>query len=241
MVFAPPPPEPAPPEPSTSLPPGAERALVDSGLEVGLGTLFFKPSLAETYFDGQGTPLNGTTRERFHHKGREIGLESPLMWGGELSLHYLRRYFAGGVLIFVAGHPGAADATPDPSGGIASSQVNQGSLTSYGGALDLAAAFPYGILAIRPSAALGIRTFTLPMTGFEKKTCRGKHGEYPCYEDATTAPQLFLEPRLRLVITPPRTSISFGAYVGMEVVGGNSPTAGLFFGFSTRPHEGLLP
>lgn len=241
MVFAPPPPEPAPPEPETYLPRRTEPALVDGGFEVALGTLFFKPSLAETYFDGEGTPLNGTARETFHHKGRELGLASPLMWGGELSLHYLRRYFAGGVLMFVAGHPGAADASPEPSGGIAPSQVNQGALYTYGGALDLAAAFPYGMFAVRPSAVLGMRGFSMPLTGFEQKTCHGKRGAYPCYENATTDAQLFLEPRLRLVITPPRTSISFGAYVGMEVVGGNSPTAGLFFGFSTRPHEGLLP
>ena len=133
------------------------------------------------------------------------------------------------------------DAKPVPSGAVASTQVNQGSLSAYGGAIDVAGAIPSGIFAIRPSTALGIRAFTLPMTGFENKTCHGKRGAYPCYEDAVTGVQLFFEPRLRLVVTPPHTSVSFGAYVGMEVVGGSGPTAGLFFGFSTRPHEGLLP
>lgn len=230
----------AAPEPLEPLPPaeGPPRASTNPEPPV---VVFSPPSLADTYFHGEGTPLNGTTRQTFRHKGRELGIESPLMWGGELSVHYLRRYFAVGFLGFVAGHPGAADAEPMPAGAIASTQVNQGSLSSYGGALDAAVAIPSGIFALRPGTALGIRTFMLPMTGFEKKTCRGKHGSYPCYEDATTGAQLFFEPRLRLVVTPPRTSISFGAYVGLEVVGGSGPTAGLFFGFSTRPHEGLLP
>ena len=241
VVFAPPPPEAAPPEPASHLPPRTARVLVDGGFEVAIGTLLFAPSLADTTFHGEGTPLNGTTRQIFRHKGRELGLASPLMWGGEFSVHYLRRYFAVGFLAFVAGHPGAADAEPMPAGAIAPTQVNQGSLSSYGGAIDAAVAIPSGIFALRPGTALGLRTFMLPMTGFEKKTCRGKHGSYPCYEDATTGAQLFFEPRFRLVVTPPRTSISFGAYVGMEVVGGSGPTAGLFFGFSTRGHEGLLP
>ena len=241
VVVSPPPPEAAPPEPARSLPGRTERVPVNGGFEVALGTLFFTPSLADTYFDGEGTPLNGTERQTFHHKGRELGLESPLMWGAELSLHYLRRYFAVGVLGFAAGHPGAADAEPIPAGAVAPTQVNQGALSSYGGAIDVAAAVPYGILAIRPSTALGIRSFMVPMIGFEKRTCRGKRGNYPCYEYASTGAQIFFEPRLRLVVTPPRTSISFGAYVGVEVVGGFGPTAGLFFGFLTRSHEGLLP
>lgn len=240
VVYAPPPPAPAPTEPSRPLL-REERAQANGGFELAIGTLFFQPSLADTAFEGAGTPLNGTGRESFRHKGRELGLESPLMWGGELSVHYLRRYFAGGVMMFFAGHPGGADAEPSPVGNIASSQVNPGSLTAYGGALDFAAALPYGIVAIRPGLMFGIRGFTLPLTGFEKTTCRGKYGRRPCDEQATTDVQLFVEPRVRVVITPSRTSLAFGGYVGLEPVGGSGPTAGLFVGFVSRPHEGLLP
>lgn len=79
------------------------------------------------------------------------------------------------------------------------------------------------------------------MIGFEKKSCHSKHGTYPCYEDATTTALLFFEPRVRVEISPdPLSGLFFGGYVGMEVVGGSAPTAGLFSGFHT-PHSMLMP
>ena len=77
------------------------------------------------------------------------------------------------------------------------------------------------------------------MTGFEKKTCHGKHGSYPCYEDATTDALPFLEARIRVEITPDRSEMFFGGYLGKELtVGGTS--AGVFVGWHT-PHEALRP
>lgn len=239
VVIAPPPPEPAPPEPAPRV--RNVEKLQNGGAEISFGTLFFQPSLRGVYFDGSGTPLNGSRRETFHHTGRELGVDSPLMWGAEFSLHYMRRYLAVGVLGFLAGHPGAADAEPSPTGALAPTQVNQGSITGYGAGLDLAGAVPFGIVALRPGVVLGMRGFSMPMTGFEPKTCHGKRGAYPCYEDATTDAQLFLEPRIRLVVTPARSAVSFGAYVGMEVFGGSSPTAGLFLSGTTSAHENLRP
>lgn len=243
----------APPPPALGLPPSdtpsrrerAEAHLEDGGFEVSLGTLFFRPSMKGLHFDGSGRPLsswmNGNPRETFHHTGRELALDSPLMWGGELSAHYMRRYFAVGVLGFIAGHPGAADSEPVPRATLAVTQVNQGALFGYGGALDLAGAVPLGIVAFRPGTVLGLRGFSMPLTGYEQTTCPSRSGRVSCYEQARTEPQLFVEARMRLVITPPRSGFAFGAYVGMELVGGSTPTAGLFIGGTLTPHEDLRP
>lgn len=227
--------------------PPAPRAqeLANGGAEISFGTLFFQPSLRDEHFDGRGTPLDKpppTTPESFHHKGRELGIDSPLMWGAELSFHYMRRYFAIGVMGFLAGHPGAADAVPIPADGIAASQVNPGAITGYGAGIDLAGAVPLGMIALRPGVVVGVRGFSVPMIGFEQTTCQGtRSGSHSCYEDATTDPLLFVEPRVRMAITPPRSVLSFGAYVGIEVVGGSGPTAGLFLSGTMNAHENLRP
>lgn len=240
MVVMPPPPEAPPPEPLPPPPPPPQQALKDGGVSVAMGTLLFRPALGQTMFNGSGTPLGGSRRESFRHAGRELGLDTPLMWGGELSAHYVRRYFAAGVMGFVVGHPGSEDRGTSPAYSPPADQVSAGALSGYGGGIDLAGALPLGPLAFRAGGVLGVRAFSLPMSGFEKKTCRGKRGNYPCSEEATTHALLFFEPRVRVEITPGRSMIFFGGYVGMEVVGGSGPTAGLFFGFHT-PHSNLQP
>ncbi|HSO31201.1 MAG TPA: hypothetical protein VLT33_01760, partial [Labilithrix sp.] len=239
MVFMPPPPEAAPPPPEPPPPPPRSK-LLDGGGELSLGTLFVRPSLGSAIFDGSGTPLGGTQRESFRHRGRELGLDAPLMWGGELSLHYMRRYFAVGLMGFVAGNPGGADVPRDPGYSPAADQVNPGAIVGYGAGIDLAAALPMGPVAFRAGGVLGLQGFSVPMTGFEKKTCRSKRGTYPCDEDATTGAMLFFEPRVRMEISPGKSGFVFGGYVGMGVVGGGSPTMGLFVGLQT-PHEMLEP
>lgn len=243
VIIAPPPPERAPEASAEEREERPSRnATLDNGAaELSLGTLFFQPGLGNVFFDGSGKLPNAQDRQGFHHRGRELGLDAPLMWGGEVSLHYMRRYFAVGLLGFFAGHPGTAD-----SGAIASSRVpvpdvNQAALTAWGGGVDLAGAVPFGIVAFRPGVVLGLRSFSLPITGFEMTTCHGKRGDYACHESADTAVLGFVEPRMRVIVTPERSAVSFGAYIGMEVVGGSGPTAGLFFGFVTGAHEGLRP
>jgi hypothetical protein len=240
VIIMPPPPERAPDAPAQERP-SRFATLDNGGMEISLGTLFFQPGLGHASFEGGGTAPNTQQRQSFHHLGRELGLDAPLMWGGEVSIHYMRRYFAVGLLGFVAGHPGAADSGAIPSSGAPVPDVNQGALTGWGGGVDLAGAVPFGIVALRPGVVLGLRTFSMPITGFDKTTCHGKHGDYPCYETADTAALGFVEPRMRMIITPERSGVSFGAYVGMEIVGGVGPTAGLFFGFGTAPHEGMRP
>ncbi len=240
MVFSQPPPEPGAPA-EQPVPRPAPDPRTDGGFEITFGTLLVRPSLGSVVFDGSGTPLGGTQRESFRHRGRALGLDAPLMWGGELGIYYLRRYFAAGVTGFVAGSPGGADASAVPSYSPASSQVSPGSIVGYGGGIDLSGALPLGPVAFRAGGVLGLRGFSLPMTGFEKKECHGKGGRtYPCNEDATTGALLFFEPRVRLEITPGTSGLVLGGYAGMGVVGGTAPTMGLFVGFAT-PHEKLRP
>jgi hypothetical protein len=241
MIVMPPPPEAAAPDPEPPPPPPVEEKLDDGGGALTLGTLFFRPSLAHTTFEGSGTPLGGNRRETFRHQGRALGLEAPLMWGSEFAFHYMRRYFAVGITGFVAGNPGRTDSKTSPAYSPAADQVNPGSLFGYGAGLDLAGALPLGPVAFRAGGVLGLRGFSMPMTGFEKKTCRSKRGTYPCNEDATTGATLFFEPRVRIEITPAaRNPFFFGGYVGMDVLGGTGPTMGLFLGFHT-PHATLQP
>jgi hypothetical protein len=237
-VVMPPPPEPAPPEPNPE-PAVPEGKLENGGAEVTLGTLFFQPALGQTMFEGEGTPLGANHRESFRHRGRELGINAPLMWGGELSVHYLRRYFAVGVTGFIAGHPGGADAT-SPTYSPPAGQVNPSAIMGYGAGIDLAGALPLGPVAFRAGGVLGIRGFSIPLSGFEKKTCHSKGRSYPCDEDATTGALLFFEPRVRLEVTAGRSGVVLGGYVGMDVVGGTGPTAGLFIGVHT-PHSTLQP
>jgi hypothetical protein len=239
VIIAPPPPERAPEAAEER--PSPYAALEDGGVELSLGTLFFQPSLGSKYFDGSGKAPNTEVTQSFHHRGRELGLDTPLMWGGEVSIHYMRRYFALGLLGFVAGHPGAADSDVVPSSRAPVPDVNRGALTAWGGGVDVAGAVPFGIVAFRPGVVLGLRGFSMPITGFEMTTCHGKSGTHPCYETADTTALGFVEPRMRVVVTPARSGISFGAYVGMEVVGGTGPTAGLFFALGTAPHEDMRP
>jgi hypothetical protein len=240
MVVSPPPPVAGEPAAAPAVEPRVVSKLLDGGGEITLGTLFFRPSLGNAVFGGEGTPLGGTQRESFRHRGRELGIDAPLMWGGELSARYMRRYFAVGVMGFIAGHPGGAASTV-PSYSPAADQVNPGALMGYGGGIDLAGALPLGPVAFRGGAVLGLRGFSLPMTGFEKKECHGKGGRtYPCDEDATTGALVFLEPRVGVELSPGNSGVVFGGYVGMGVVGGAAPTMGLFIGVAT-PHEKLQP
>jgi hypothetical protein len=239
-VFAPPPPVAGESELGRPRAP-VEPTLANGGVEIALGTTMFQPSLGGTFFDGTGTPRGGNKREGYHHAGREVGLDRPLMWGGELSVSYLRRYFAVGLLGFVAGNTGGANAPPAPLNTLASTQVSPSSLLAYGGGIDLAAAVPLGLVAVRVGAVFGLRGFSMPMSGFEPKTCRSKGRNYPCAEMAWTNAEPFLQPRLRVEVNPSsRNGFFFGAMAGLDVLGGDGPTVGVFVGWQT-PHDTLRP
>jgi hypothetical protein len=240
-VIAPPPPEPEPEPEAEPEPRGerAERTLHDGGAEVALGTTLSQLSLGGTFFDGAGTPRGSRGRESFHHAGSELGLRRPVMWSGELSVSYLRRYFAIGLAGFVAGNPSGADATPAPSNGLAASQVSPSGLLAYGGGVDLAAAAPLGPVDVRAGALFGLRGFSLPMSGFEQTTCTRKGRTYACDETATTSVEMVLQPRVRIAVSA-SGGVFVGAMVGLDVTGGAGPIAGLFVGLHT-PHVALRP
>jgi hypothetical protein len=241
-VIAPPPPEPPEPEPEGedgSIPRPKEK-LFPWGGDFQLGTLMIQPSLARSLFIGEGVPRTGVERESFRHMGRELGIERPLLVGGELGLHYMRRYFAVGLMGFYAVHPGGAESGV-AGRGVTADLVDAGGIYGFGGGVDFAGALPLGHFALRAGGVFGLRAFSIPMTGFQQTTCRSKHGTYPCDEIATTRPDLFFEPRLMADVSFGATGVFFlGAYVGMDALSGAGPTAGLYVGVHA-PHSQLEP
>ena len=244
VIIAPPPPERAP-DYRVQLEQEREQAaaepkLDNGGLALSFGTLFLQPSLGSTSFDGSGKALNTQVTQSFHHRGRELGVASPLMWGGEVSVHYMRRYFAVGLVGFVAGSAGAADAAiPATARHVPS--VDPGALTGWGAGIDLAGAVPLGYVTFRPGVVIGLRGFAMPITGFEQTTCHGKGGAYPCEETADTPALGYVEPRLRMIISPWSSGLAFGAYVGADVINSGGPSGGLFISFESKSHEGMRP
>jgi hypothetical protein len=240
VIVAQPPPLPAPPEPDPREE-AIERGppLQNGGFSISIGALAFVPDLSNVTFSGSGVPTSGTNATPFTHRGRELGLRSPIMAGGELDLHYTRRWFAVGLMGFVATRPTPSDDAPDPPNNIAATQVNQATMVSYGFGLDLAGALPVNDhVALRLGPLTGLRAYSLAMTGFEPTTCHSRRGDFPCAERATAA-QLFLEPRARVEISPTGGAFMLGAYAGYDVVGGGV-AGGIFLGLHT-PHGKLLP
>lgn len=215
------------PSPSTTLP-------TSGGFELAMGALLIRPQLNDEWFAAQGTPVDGTRRESLRARGRQLGIAAPRLAGGELSLFYTRRFFAVGAMGFFARNLGGADGAARSDDG-ASFAVNPSDLRAFGGGLDIAGAVPLGPVSIRPGVVFGMRAFEVPLSGFQARRCRRRAGVYPCAEEATTNVQLFLEPRLRVELTPPRSAISFGGYVGLGLAGGVAPTAGLFVSVTMTP------
>jgi hypothetical protein len=244
VVIAPAPPAPAPVEiDDEARRPAPEEKLTDGGGEIVLAGMAMQPDLTRVAFSGAGTPVGGYSRVQFHRTGRELGIQTPLLWGGELSARYLRRYFAVGAMGFIAGNPGGADATPVPPNGPATSEASARSLMAYGGAIDISGALPLGDVTLRAGPLTGIRAYSVPLTGFEPTTCKGRRGQsYPCAETATTSVLPFLQPRVSVDYAPGRSAGSFvvGAFAGADVFGGASFSAGVYVGVRSR-HESLLP
>jgi hypothetical protein len=240
VVYMPPPPVRDPP----ALALREERSdlkLHAFGADVSVGALNFQPDLSRTTFSGSGVLVGTTDRVDFVHLGRDLGVASPTFWGGELQLHYLRRYLALGLVGFVAGTTGSEGAGQRylPF----ATQVNPGTLMAYGGALDIAAAIPLGDhVAVGVGPLVGLRFYAMDLVGFQAATCHSKRGAYPCSESARTSAQPFLEARLRLELTPgSKPGFFFGAYAGNDMFGGAvRPTAGFFVGLHAA-HASLAP
>lgn len=240
MVIAPPAPEPAPYEDEAPRR-EPEPKLSDGGFEVLIAGATVRPDLSHVTFTGAGTPQGGFTRVQFHHPGRELGIEQPLLWGGELSARYLRRYFAVGVMGFLAGNPGGADAAPVPSADLSGAGASARSMLAYGGAIDIAGALPLGMVTLRAGPMTGIRAYSVALTGFEPTTCKSRRGAaYPCAETATSGAQVFLQPRVSIDVAPGDGPLVAGAFAGADVFGGASFAAGLYVGARSR-HASLLP
>ncbi len=201
-----------------------------TAVEGTFGVIVFTPRLAAMKFDGRGTPPGAKDPVDFSHRGRELGVDAPSMWAGELALHVRLRWASVGILGFFGGHPGVGDATPDPPGNAAAQAANTGSMLTYGGALDFAAVVPTGsVLSIRVGPLVGVRGFTMPLSGWETKSSDGSIST----GNATSDAQVFVQPRVRLLVRPRGADGFFlGASLGADVVGGGV-AAGLCIGLTS--------
>lgn len=235
VVYGPAPPERAPPE--TDQPAPLQTTWMNGGFAVGLGTVVFQPDLAGTRFKGSGVPLDGLRREPFSHLGREIGIQTPVLWGGELRLDYMRRYFEIGIHGFLAGHPGSSDPA---SNRLAASIADSSSIFAYGGGIRLAGAMPAGPISLSLGPDIGIRGFSIPLPGYQPTTCSSKHGTYPCAERAT-ALQPYVQPRFTISWNADeRGGVFLAGWIGSDLYPSPTMAGGLVFGVGT-PHEAIAP
>jgi hypothetical protein len=201
-----------------------------SRLELWLGGMTIAPSLLDARFSGAGTSLSGPMS--VDHTGRQLGLGAPAFYGGEVGLAYRHTYFAAGVTGFLAGAFGRPDAKPtDPYvAGLAS----PGSPIAYGAAIELLAAMPLGRVTASVGGVAGVRAFQVPLHGFEPAQCRERGKSFACSTDATTGALPFVQPRVRLDVALDDAQAFFvGGYLGVDVLGAASPSAGLMLGVRT--------
>lgn len=188
------------------------------GLEFALGAFMFRPKLANVSFD----------HGDFHHRGREIGLDTPSMWGVDLGFHLRHQWITFGLVGFFGGHPGGRDAAPDPPNTDAPQIANTGSIVTFGVASDLAAVIPAGRhVSLRFGPLAGIRAFVLPLSGAPKESCSSDEGG--CTPTAISDVQPFFQPRVRALVSLDNTALFFGASLGYEIFGGGV-AAGAFIG-----------
>jgi hypothetical protein len=192
--------------------------------ELSVSAIMFRPKLGNVKFD----------HDDFHHRGRELGLDTPSMWGADLGLHVRHKWIAIGFVAFLGGHPGDGDATPDPPNNEAAHIANTGSIVTFGGAADLAAAIPAGrYVSLRFGPLVGLRAFVLPLSNAPKEQCSDESDKPPeCTPSATSDVQPFLEPRVRALVSLDHTGLFFGASLGYEVFGGGLATSLLFGGIA---------
>jgi hypothetical protein len=231
VVISPPPPQPAPPDPPPDPTPGPTPSQRGQ-LELSFSGTMFPAALGDLRFTGAGVPVGTGRRATFNHRGRELGLRNPTFWGGELAIGYRHTYF--GVLVsgMVASNV-RADAAPTDV--VAAGQVGTGSVTAYGGGLELFGSIPLDRFTLSVGAVAGLRGFSMPLVGFEPTTCTSsrKSGrrKYPCPETATTNATPYVHPRLHLdvALTEKRT-IFLGVYVGIDALGDRSMLSGVMLG-----------
>jgi hypothetical protein len=215
-------------------PPPDPNPFVDrQAFELTGGVATFYPKLANVAFSGTGHPPDGSPAIDYNHRGREIGLDSPSIWAFQMELHARIRWFSAGLTGFIGGHPGTGDASPNPPGNAAAPLANTGSIVAYGAGLDLAAAVPIGrFVSVRLGNVVGIRGFSLGLTGVPDK-CGEDDNSTSCHATAYADPQVFLQPRIRVLVRQPHADgFFYGVSAGDEIVGGGF-AASFFIGWTT--------
>jgi hypothetical protein len=200
-----------------------------NGASVSLGTMFMSPSLGDAVFTGNGTPLTGGT-SGFRHTAREMGVAKPSLFGGEMRVAYVRKYFEIGLQGYMGGGYGDRDAgalTVRPL-------VDPSNVSFIGGGGHAIAVIPLGSFAFTFGPDVGGRVFDVPITGFQRYECQTKAGKQQCTQQATTA-QFYVTPRVGVLLNTgdigrklSEAGIFLHAWVGGDVV----PASSLAFGIS---------
>lgn len=231
VIIAPPPPEYEPPR-AEPAPPEPVKEEVIHRFEVSLAATMFPVALGNVRFVGNGVSAETGKRATFSHAGREVGLRNPTFWGAELSLGYRHTYFG----VLVSGSLAAiGDADGRPTDPQAAGQLGTGSVTTYGGGLEMFGAVPIGRLTLSLGAAAGMRGFSAPLSGFAPTLCsrssrRGSY-TYPCAETASTSVTPWVQPRIRFDVSLDEKRTFFaGGFLGMDALGDRSFLGGLVIG-----------
>lgn len=208
------------------------RAHAQSGPRLGAGLLLMQPELASSQFSGSGVPYTSHegVRQSFDHSGRQLGVHAPVVVGAELRLSWEERLFEIGVQGFGGGALGDSGGASDPG---AAELAKASSMHAYGGGIHAVLAIPAGVVTFLLGPDLGVRAFSVPLTGFEPTTCAGKYGAYSCPETATST-QPYVAPRLTVVIHGDRArggGFFFAPWAGLDVLPSPSWAAGFSFGF----------
>ena len=222
-----------------------EQHLSDAGgFEVELGTGMFRPPIAGATFHGSGVPavegVAGIQRVSFVANGRDFGMYAPTGYGGSLSVRYLRRYLAVGLLFGAAGDFHADGPVADER--IVATAAPSG-LYWLTGAFDLEGTLPVKPVTFRGGVLLGAGSATVSLDGFAPTTCHSsKRGDFPCVEHAT-ATVIYVQPRVGFDVAlgnADTSNFALGGYVGWNVIPQRSLELGVTIAFRT-PQWTLMP
>lgn len=204
------------------------------GLAVGLGADFYRPSLANDYFDGHGIPRTGGPTQPFHFRGRDFGLLRPTLAVLDTRVDYMNRYAELGFHFIYGGSMSSGDHALDAS---AAATANAPGVSMIGGGLHGAAVLLLrDAVSVTAGADLGVRGYNVPLRGFQDTTCHTKYGTHPCPQTAT-AIDGYVQPRVSLIWNSAtgkrRSGFFLSAWVGADVASGISFASGLSLGLAS--------
>jgi hypothetical protein len=208
----PPEPEPSPEERPT------KKLLESGGFDVALSFGAAHIPLEHASFSGGGRTMGTNNYQAIGVKGRDLGLGTPLFWGGEIALRYTRRYFTLGI---IGGYAYGGNVDLQPTDYELSQRIDRSHMNLYAIGLELSGVVAFDPVTFRVGPYVGVRHVTAPMPGYEPTTCTrsSRYGRtsYPCLESAkATTP--FIQPRASFDVSLGKggTAPTLGAWVGVD-------------------------